>query len=458
MAEAAVDFDLFVIGGGSGGVRGARIAAGLGARVAICESKALGGTCVNVGCVPKKLLMYGAQYAADVEDAGGYGWQVDAPVLDWSVLLERKNQEINRLNGVYLRLLERAGCTVVTGHATIRGPNTVQVGERQYTAKHILVATGGRPTVPDVPGASLGITSDEVFFLERLPPRIAVVGAGYIGVEFACIFNGFGSDVHMIHRRDSLLNSGFDHDITQCLKEEMTKQGIGLHLGDSVAAVSQTADGALTVSLTSGEALEVDVLLWATGRTPNTASLGLDSVRVQTSSRGAIVVNASYQTDEPSIYACGDVIDRAALTPVALAEGMQIARHLFGGMPATSIDYALIPTAVFSRPNIAMVGLTEQQAREAGVDVVVYRSRFRAMKHTLTGRDEKTLMKLVVDRDSDRVLGCHMCGAAAGEIIQGLAVALKANATKAIFDSTIGIHPTAAEEFVTMRTPAQSTM
>jgi glutathione reductase (NADPH) len=447
------DFDLFVIGAGSGGVRGARIAAGLGARVAVCETGRLGGTCVNVGCVPKKLFMYGSRYRAEAQDAAGFGWDFPEPSFSWSRLIHNKNREIHRLNGIYKRMLDNAGVQIITGRGTIAGPHAVVVDGKIYTAERILIATGGQPFVPPIPGKELGITSDDIFFLDELPKRITVVGGGYIGVEFACIMRGYGCEVRLVHRNSLLLNKGFDDDVTLFLSDEMTRQGIEINLGCTVSSLAKNDDGSLTVSLDDAYTYETDVVLFATGRRPNSGDLGLDTVATETTSWGAIVVDEYNQTGEPSIYACGDVIDRVALTPVALAEGMQIARNLYGDGEPKAVDYALIPTAVFSHPNIAMVGLTEPQARAKGLDVDIYLSKFRAMKHTMTGREEKTLMKLVVERGTGVVLGCHMCGPDAGEIIQGFAVALKAGATKAVFDSTIGIHPTAAEEFVTMRTP-----
>ncbi len=445
------DFDLFVIGAGSGGVRAARIAASLGARVGICEDNRLGGTCVNVGCVPKKLMVIGSRYPADARDAAGFGWDFSEPVLDWARFNHARDQEILRLNGIYRRLLENSGCTVIPGRGSLRDAHTVRIGDRDFTARNILIATGGRPVVPDIPGAKLGITSDEVFSLPSLPARVVIVGGGYIGVEFAGIFHGYGSRVSLIHRGDLLL-SGFDDDLRTFLAEQLITQGIDLNLGCNIARIEQTADGYRVVSR-AGHVIETDLVLWATGRTPNTAGLGLERVSIATGPRGEIPVDDHLQTAVPSIYACGDVIGRVALTPVALEEGMMLARNLFGGQDRT-MRYDLIPTAVFSRPNIGTVGMTEAEARTAGHRVTIYRSAFRSMKHTLSGRNERTLMKLVVDAETDRVLGCHMVGDDAGEIIQGLGVALKAGATKAIFDDTIGIHPTAAEEFVTMRTPA----
>ncbi|MDG1479571.1 MAG: glutathione-disulfide reductase [Myxococcota bacterium] len=444
------DFDLFVIGAGSGGVRAARIAAKLGARVGICEDKRLGGTCVNVGCVPKKLMVIGSRYPADAADAAGFGWDFPAPKLDWERANHNREREILRLNGIYLRLLENSGCTVVSGRGSIVDAHTVQIGDRSFTAANILIATGGRPRRPDIPGADRGISSDEVFSLPTLPRRIVIVGGGYIGVEFAGIFRGYGSEVSLVHRRNLVL-TGFDDDIRVFLGEQMTGQGIDLRLGCQITGIEKTGD-ALRVTSTDGHTIDTDVVLWATGRSPNTAGLGLERVGITLGTRREIPVDDNLQTSVPSIYACGDVIGRVALTPVALEEGMMLAHNLFGGQNRT-MNYELIPTAVFSRPSIGTVGMTEAAARRAGHQVTIYRSSFRQMKHTISGRNERTLMKLIVDKKTDVVLGCHMVGDEAGEIIQGLGVALKAGATKAIFDDTIGIHPTAAEEFVTMRTP-----
>lgn len=445
-----MDFDLFVIGGGSGGVRAARIAAKLGARVAICEERRLGGTCVNVGCVPKKLMAIGARYPAAAEDAAGFGWDFPKPTLDWSRLIENKDSEILRLNGIYRRILEAPGCQVIDGRGVLVDRHTIAIGEQTYTATNILLATGGKPWIPDVPGAQLGLTSDQIFSLPERPGRIVIVGGGYIGVEFAGIFNGYGSQVSLVHRGEKVLK-GFDDDLRVFLAEQMHAQGIELCLGDQVECIEKI-DSGYRVFTAGGKTLDADQVLWATGRTPNTAGLGLERVGITTGRRGEIPVDDHLQTAASNIYACGDVIGRVALTPVALAEGMMLARNLYGGQDKV-MDYDLIPTAVFSRPNLGTVGLTEAEARQRGHSVTIYRSSFRGMMHTLSGRNERTLMKLVVDAQTDRVLGCHMVGDDAGEIIQGLGVALKARATKAIFDATIGIHPTAAEEFVTMRTP-----
>ena len=445
-----MDFDLFVIGGGSGGVRAARIAAKLGARVAICEERRLGGTCVNVGCVPKKLMAIGARYPAAAEDAAGFGWDFSEPTLNWSRFIANKDREINRLNAVYRRILEAPGCQVFDGRGVLVDHHTIAIGDQTHTATNILLATGGRPWIPDVPGADLGLTSDQIFSLPERPERIVIVGGGYIGVEFASIFAGYGSQVSLLHRGERLLK-GFDEDLRVFLADQLRDQGIALKLSTQVQRI-EALDRGYRVETTGGASIEADQVLWATGRTPNTAGLGLERVGITLGRRGEIPVNDHLQTAAPNIYACGDVIGRVALTPVALAEGMMLARNLYGGQDRV-MDYDLIPTAVFSRPNLGTVGLTETEARRRGHSVTIYRSNFRAMMHTLSGRSERTLMKLVVDAETDRVLGCHMVGDDAGEIIQGLGVALKAGATKAIFDATIGIHPTAAEEFVTMRTP-----
>lgn len=445
------DYDLFVIGAGSGGVRAARIAASLGARVAICEDRKLGGTCVNLGCVPKKLMMYGSRYPSHAQDAAGFGWEMPPPTLRWSQLMHNKNREIRRLNGVYQRLLDNAGATLIRGRGALLDEHTVTVDGARYTAHYILICTGGRPFVPPVPGAELGITSDGVFFLDALPRRTMIIGGGYIGVEFASILAGYGSEVTLVHRNPLLLNDSFDDDITLFLTDELTRQGIEVCLSSTATALQETAGG-IAVSLDDGSTMEVDRVLWAAGRRPNTAELGLEAVGIQVDPSGAIPVNDTLQTLVPNIYACGDVINRVPLTPVALAEGMLIARNLFTDSSDRTMDYTLIPTTVFARPHVGTVGMTEAEARRGGIDVAIYKSDFREMKHTLTGRQERTMMKLVVCKETDKVLGCHMVGENAGEIIQGLAVALKAGATKAIFDATVGIHPTAAEEFVTMRT------
>jgi glutathione reductase (NADPH) len=450
---ATYDFDLFVIGAGSGGVRAGRMAASQGVKVAITEDRYMGGTCVNVGCVPKKLFTYAAHYGEDFEDAKGFGWNLGDQAFDWQTLRDNKNAEINRLNGIYRNLLVNSGCELIEGRGRIIDAHTVEVAGKQYTTERILVATGGWPFIPDFPGKEHAISSNEVFYLETFPKRAVVVGGGYIAVEFAGIFAGLGVDTTMVNRSEGILK-GFDEDIRQFVAQEMQKKGVNIRDRLSVSQIDQNDDQSYTVTFTDGSAQQADCVLMATGRVPNTHNLGLENVSVECADNGAIKVNDQFQTTEPSIYAIGDVIDRVQLTPVALAEGMALVRHLYKDGDA-SLDYSGIPTAVFCQPNIGTVGLTEQQAIEQGHQVEIYRSNFRAMKHTLSGRDERTLMKLVVDKVTDKVLGVHMAGADSGEIIQGFAVALKAGATKAVFDSTIGIHPTAAEEFVTMREPVK---
>lgn len=443
-------YDFFVVGAGSGGVRAARVAASHGARVGVAEVAQLGGTCVNVGCVPKKLLVYASEFAHAFADARGFGWDVADGVHDFARLVEAKNREIQRLNDVYGRLLDAAGVTLLRGYASFVDPHTLQVGETVVTAENILLAPGSRPFVPSFPGHQWVITSNEVFFLPALPRRILIVGAGYIAVEFACVFKGLGADVQLVHRGDRVLR-GFDHDVRDALSGEMAKAGIALHYGVELVSVERHRD-VQRVALSDGRVLTVDVVVMATGRVPNVDGLGLDKAGVVTTERGAIHVDAYSKTSVAHIYAVGDVTDRVQLTPVAIAEGHAVADTLFGSNPRPS-DHIGVPSAVFSQPQVAVVGLSEERARAEYPDVKIFRSQFKPMKHTLSGRDQRTLMKLVVDGQTDRVLGCHMVGPDAAEIIQGFAVALRCGATKAQFDATVGIHPTAAEEFVTMRTP-----
>ncbi|EGG94954.1 Glutathione reductase [gamma proteobacterium IMCC1989] len=447
------DYDLFVIGAGSGGVRASRIAAGLGAKVAVAEDLYLGGTCVNVGCVPKKLFVYGSHFAEEFEAAAGFGWTVGETSFDWPTLRDNKTKEIERLNGIYDNMLKNAGVEIIHGRGTIVDAHTVAVGDKQYTAERILVAVGGWPMVPDIAGKEHIISSNEVFYLDEFPKRVIVVGGGYIAVEFAGIFQGYGSETHLLYRGDMFLR-GFDDDIREFTASEMRKKGVDLQFNTNVTEIEKQADGSLLVSLTNGSTLEVDAVMYATGRKSKTENLGLENTAVELTAKGSIVVNEDFQTAEPSIYAVGDVIDRMQLTPVALAEGMALARNLYSEKKDHKVDYDFIATAVFCQPNIGTVGYTEAQAKEKYGSVAVYKSEFKHMKHTLSGLNERTFMKLLVDQASDRVVGCHMVGADAGEVVQGLAVAIKAGATKADFDSTIGIHPTAAEEFVTMREPA----
>lgn len=448
------EFDLFVIGAGSGGVRAARFAAGFGAKVAVAESRYLGGTCVNVGCVPKKLLVYGAHFAEEFEQASGFGWTLGASSFDWSTLIANKDREINRLNGIYRNLLVNSGVTLIEGHARITGPNEVEVNGQRHSAKHILIATGGWPQIPEIAGREHAISSNEAFFLKALPKRVLVVGGGYIAVEFAGIFHGLGAQTSLLYRGDMFLR-GFDGAVRKHLHEELTKRGMDIQFNADIARIDKQADGSLKATLKDGRELEADCIFYATGRRPMLDNLGLEATGVKLDKRGFVEVDDLYQTAEPSILAIGDVIGRVQLTPVALAEGMAVARRLFKPEQYRAVDYAMIPTAVFSLPNIGTVGLSEEQAVEDGHAVQVFESSFRPMKLTLTDCQERTFMKLVVDANTDKVLGCHMVGPEAGEIVQGLAIALKAGATKQHFDETIGVHPTAAEEFVTMRTPVK---
>jgi glutathione reductase (NADPH) len=449
------DCDLFVIGGGSGGVRAARMAARHGARVVLAEAAALGGTCVNVGCIPKKLYSYAAHFAHDFEEAAGFGWDVAPARLDWARLKANRAREIARLNGVYQQLLHGPGVATVRGWASLVDGHRVRVrtaaGEKDFTARHILVATGGTPSVPSFPGCELVVTSDSMFDLDPFPARLLVVGGGYIACEFASIFNGLGSRVTQLYRGDQVLR-GFDREVRDFIAREMRRTGIDLRVGADVRAIHRSARG-LEVTLLDGSVATADVVLYATGRRPNVNGLGLDAAGVAQGKDGAIVVDRHYRTSVPSIYALGDVTNRVQLTPVALGEAMAVVDHLFGDRKR-QMSYEYIPTAVFTHPNIATVGHTEDEARKLFGQVTIFRSEFKPLKHTLSGSGERTLMKLVVDAASDRVVGLHMVGPDAGEVVQGFAVAMKAGATKSVFDATIGIHPTAAEEFVTMREPA----
>ncbi len=442
------DFDLFTIGGGSGGVRASRIAATYGAKVALAEERYLGGTCVNVGCIPKKLLVYASEYREVFEDAVGFGWNTSPPQFDWRSLVANKDREIDRLNGVYERLLTGAGVEILRQRAQLLDAHTVSVDRHRFTARYILIATGSWPTMPRIGGIELAITSNEAFHLAELPARILIIGGGYIGVEFAGIFHGLGVQVSQVHRGPVFLR-GFDDDLRIGLAAAMRSKGIDLHFGTQVETLERTAAGIGAV-LSNGARLEADLVMCCTGRHPNSDGLGLEKTEVKRDEEKAIVVNEYSQTSVQNIYAVGDVTNRRNLTPVAIAEGHAVADLLFGGRSRV-IDHESVPSAVFSQPPIATVGLTETEARARYGTVEVYRSAFRPLKHTLTARDERTLMKLVVESTSGRVVGAHMMGTDAGEIIQGLAIALKCGATKAQFDATIGIHPTAAEEFVTMR-------
>jgi glutathione reductase (NADPH) len=446
---AQYDYDLFTIGAGSGGVRASRMSASYGARVAVAEERYLGGTCVNVGCIPKKLLVYAAHFSEDFEDAGGFGWVVGERHVNWEKLIATKNAEITRLNGVYRKLLQDSGVTIIESRAEVVDPHTVVVGGKQITARYILIAVGSWPTVPEFPGSEHAVTSNEIFFLPTLPRRIIIVGGGYIGVEFAGIFHGLGVEVTQLYW-DRLFLRGFDDDCRATLANEMRKKGIDLRFNADIEKIEKRS-GALHAMLNGGATVEADQILYATGRVPKTATLGLEKAGVRMKDGGAIVVDEYSKTDVDSIYAIGDCTDRMMLTPVAIAEGRAVAETLFNNN-SMKPNYINVPSVVFSQPNLGTVGLTEAEARERYTQVDVYKTTFKPLKHTLTGRDERTMMKIVVDHETDRVLGCHMVGPDAGEIIQGLAVAMNCGATKAQFDATIGIHPTAAEEFVTMRT------
>jgi glutathione reductase (NADPH) len=457
MSQDAEKYDLFVIGAGSGGVRAARVAADLGAKVAVCDDGPIGGTCVNVGCIPKKLMVLGAHFADEQREAAAFGWQVTPAAHDFAQLMANKDREIARLNGIYERLLLTRGVRVLRGRGRLVAPDAVSVraengSETTFRADNVLCAVGGRPLRPTFPGAEHVLISDDVFELRARPNRLLVIGGGYIAVELAGVFQGYGSAVTVVHRGRLFLN-GFDGDVRAHLDREMRKRGTDLRFRCRVERVERLSSGALRVTLDDGESLEVDAVLAAIGREPRTDRLGLDDVGVQTDERGAILVDATFRTSIPGVYAVGDAINRIALTPVALAEGMFVARKLFGSA-REELSYEGVPSAVFSSPPIASVGATEEEAREAHDAIDIYKSTFTPLKQTLCQSSEKTLMKLVVERETGRVLGVHMVGHDAPEIIQGFAVALKCGATKAEFDLTLGIHPTAAEELVTLREPS----
>jgi len=445
---ARYDFDLFTIGAGSGGVAASRRAGSYGAKVAICESVRVGGTCVLRGCVPKKLLVYGAEFADAFEDAAGYGWSLRERRFDWAALVAAKDKELDRLNRIYINMLEGSGVEILDGHGKLVDPHTVEVAGKRYTAANILIATGAWPELPKIPGIEHAITSNEALDLKSLPKRILIVGGGYIAVEFAGIFQTLGVEVSMVIRADKLLR-GFDEDIRIALGEAMTARGVKIRAHTHLDRIEKTPDGFVAIAH-DGSKLVADTVMYATGRKPNTATLGLQAFGIEVDKSGAVVVDESSRTCLPHVYAVGDVTDRLNLTPVAIAEGRALAETLFNDNPMT-VDHNTVPTAVFSQPPVGTVGLSEAAARGMHGAVDVYRTRFRPMKNTLSGRQERTMMKLVVDRQTDRVLGCHMVGRDAPEITQGLAIALKCGATKRQFDRTIGIHPTAAEEFVTLR-------
>ncbi len=444
------DYDLFVIGAGSGGVRASRMAAFYGAKVAVAEERFLGGTCVNIGCVPKKLFVYASHFVEDFENSEGFGWSREQAKFSWPTLIENKNKEISRLNDVYGNLLDSSGVKLFDGRATILDAHTISINGTSVTAKKILIAVGGKPFVPDFPGSEYTSVSDDVFYLEQLPKRAVVVGGGYIAVEFAGIFNALGVETRLVYRGDKILRH-FDDEVADFATEQYAGKGLDILHNTTVDKIEKMADSFLC-HLSNGETLACDYVLYATGRRALTENLGLENTNVKIRYDGTLVVNDQFQTDESSIFALGDVTGGPELTPVALAEAMVFTANQFNAQEKV-MDYENIATAVFSQPNIAVVGLTEKEAKERYSDILVYTSSFRHLKYTLTNNQEKTFMKLLVDKASDKVIGAHMVGADAGEIIQGIAIAIKAGATKEIFDATIGIHPTAAEEFVTMREP-----
>ena len=446
-------YDLFVIGAGSGGVRAARMAARTGAKVGIAEMGALGGTCVNVGCVPKKLMVYAAHFREDFADAAGFGWTVGERTFDWATFKAAKDKEIARLNGIYGRLLKGAGCALHTGRAALVDAHTVEVTNvgktERFEAENILIATGGHPVRPTEPGNERAWVSDDVFAIESQPKRLIVVGGGYIAIEMACIFHGLGSEVTLVYRGPHPLR-GFDDDVRTFLCDELRKKGITLHLNTTVRCLQDGDDGGIAAMLSHDDLIEADAVLYAIGRRPSSPNLGLEQLGVAVNDKGAIIVDEHYRTSVPNIFALGDVTDRINLTPVAIAEAMALVQTLFGDGPGT-VDYDHLPTAVFSTPPLATVGLTESEAKGTYDDVHVYTTEVRPMKNTLSGNDERTFMKMIVHAETGGILGVHIVGADGPEMIQTVAVAMKCGATKAQFDQTIGLHPTAAEELVTMR-------
>ena len=445
----AYDFDLFVIGAGSGGVRASRIAASHGATVAIAEEYRYGGTCVIRGCVPKKLFVYASHFSEDFEDAASFGWTLSNVSFDWQTLIKNKDKEIDRLNGIYINLLDSAGVHRYDGHARLLDAHTIEIGEQVVKAEHILLATGGTPTFPDVAGIEHAISSNEAFHLDYLPEHITIIGGGYIAVEFAGIFKGLGRDVTQLYRGEQILR-GFDWDVRNHLAKEMRKKNIDLRTETNVTEIEKMDNGFM-LSLTTGETMETNLIMYATGRRPNSSDLGLEEIGVELTSNGAVKVDEWSQTNIPNIHAVGDLTDRIALTPVALMEGHAYADTVFGNI-SRKPNHVDVPSAVFSQPSVGNVGLTEEQALEQVGNIDVYKSTFTPMKHTLTPSSEQTLMKLIVDAKTDRVVGCHVVGPDAAEMVQGIGIALRCNATKAQFDTTVGIHPSAAEELVTMRT------
>ncbi len=448
------DYDLFVIGAGSGGVRASRVASQLGAKVAVAEDRYLGGTCVNVGCVPKKLFVYASEFSKAVEEAKAFGWTSGNAQFDWATLRDNKTKEIERLNGIYGNILDGAGVELIHGRAEIVDPHTVRVGDKSYSAKYILITVGGWPRKPSFPGSEFTIDSNEVFYLDNFPRRVLVQGGGYIAVEFAGIFNGLGASTELLYRGPLFLR-GFDEEVRQFVAQEVAKSGVTLSFNTDIDEIVKQDDGSLLVTLNNGETREVDAVFTAVGRVPKTEGLGLENTKVTFSPNGAVEVNNEFQTQEPSVFALGDVVGRKTLTPVALAEGMALARHLFDGQEI-NLDYQNIATAVFCQPNIATVGLTEEEMALSAEPYSVFTSEFKPLKNTVSGSDQRTLMKLIVDDSNNKVVGSHIVGPDAGEIIQGVAIAMKAGATKRDFDATIGVHPTSAEEFVTMRESVRS--
>lgn len=454
MSQSTYDYDLFVIGAGSGGVRAARMSASHGAKVAVAEEHRVGGTCVIRGCVPKKLFVYASQFSEHFEDSVGFGWTVpQEPVFDWKTLIANKDKEIDRLNGIYIRNLTNSGVEIVDDRAVLKDQHTVHLvnENRDVTAKNILIAVGAWPNLPSIPGIEHAISSNEAFDLEELPKRVVVVGGGYIAVEFAGIFNGLGVETTLMYRGPLILR-GFDQDLRRNLQEEIVKKGMNLRLESDIAAIEKQADGTLLLTLKGGETVTTDAVMYATGRLPNTASLGLETVGIETKANGAIPVDVYSKTSVDNIYAVGDVTDRANLTPIAIREGAAFAETVFNNTPM-AVDHSNIPTAVFSQPEIGTVGLTEEQACEqvGANDVAIYKSTFRPMMNTLSGSEERTTMKIVVHESTDKVLGVHILGPHSGELIQAVGIAVTMGATKAQFDATVAVHPTAAEELVTMK-------
>ncbi|MDH3241190.1 MAG: glutathione-disulfide reductase [Alphaproteobacteria bacterium] len=447
---ADFDFDLFTVGAGSGGVRAARLAGALGKRSALAEEWTVGGTCVHRGCIPKKFYVFASHFADDFEDAAAYGWSVDGVRFDWPTLVAAKKKELKRLEGIYEANLGKAGVEILRGRAVLEDAHTVRMGEKTFTAENILIATGGRPYMPDIPGAEHVITSDEVFDLAELPRRLVIAGAGYIALEFACIFRGLGADVTVVYRRTGVLR-GFDEDVRKAVQEGMEAKGIRFVFETVFEKVEKGPDG-LAIHLSNGDVLPADQVLMAAGRQPNTEGLGCEKAGVELGVGGAVVVDAHLRSSQPNIFAVGDVTHRINLTPVAIHEAMCLIDTLYKDNPR-SPDHEHIPTAVFTQPPVGTVGLTEEEARAQFEQVDIYRARFRPLKHTITGREEFVMIKIVADRVSDRVLGVHMVGLDAGEIIQAVAIAVKAGVTKAQMDATMAVHPTTGEELVLMYTP-----